>query len=97
VPVTKLYDLGTTIAPAKLLAGRIGEASVAVHPTTAAKFGILSGGQVTVSLNGVEAAVKVRFDESISTGVVLVYRSFGIPISEPTSVKIMVAEQQAGR
>jgi anaerobic selenocysteine-containing dehydrogenase len=88
-----LYDLGTTVAPAKLLAQRIGEASVAVHPLTAAKLGLLNGSKATVSLNGVEAAVKIRFDESISTGVVLVYRSFGLPISEPTSVKIMLAEK----
>jgi NADH-quinone oxidoreductase subunit G len=93
VPVTKLYDMGTTVAPAKLLESHIGPVSVSVNPATAAKFGILNGGQATVSLNGVEAAVKVRFDESVSTGVVLVYRSFGIPISEPTSVKIMAAEK----
>ena len=68
---------------------------MAVNPATATKLGILNGGQAMVSLNGVEAAVQVRFDESISIGVVLVYRSFGIPISEPTSVKILVAEQQA--
>jgi NADH-quinone oxidoreductase subunit G len=92
VPVTKLYDQGTTVAPAKLLESHIGEASVAVNPATAAKFGLLNGSKATVSLNGVDTAVKVHFDESISTGVVLVYRSFGIPISEPTSVKIMVAE-----
>jgi NADH-quinone oxidoreductase subunit G len=93
VPVTKLYDMGTTVAPAKVLASHIGEAAVAVNPTTAAKIGVLNDGQATVSLNGVEAAVKVKFDASISTGVVLVYRSFGIPISAPTSVKITVAEK----
>jgi NADH-quinone oxidoreductase subunit G len=93
VPVTRLYDQGATVVPAKLLASHIGEAGVSLNPATAAKFGLLNGGKATVSLNGVEAAVKVHFDESISTGVVLVYRSFGIPISEPASVKIRVAEQ----
>ncbi len=62
VPVTKLYDMGTTVAPAELLKSRIGEASVAVNPATAAKIGVLNGGQATVSLNGVEAEVKVKFD-----------------------------------
>ncbi len=93
VPVSKLYDMGTTVVPAKLLDSHIGAASVSVNPATAAKFGILNGGQARVSLNGVEAEVKVKFDESISTGVVLVYRSFGIPISEPTAVAISVAEK----
>ena len=92
VPVTKLYDMGRTVAPAKLLESHIGEASVAVNPVTAAKFGLLNGGKATVSLNGIEAAVKVRFDESISTGVVLVFRSFGIPIDGPTLVKLKLLE-----
>jgi NADH-quinone oxidoreductase subunit G len=92
VPVTKLYDMGTTVAPAKLLESHIGEASVSVNPATAAKFGFLNGSKATVSLNGVKAAAKVRFDGSISTGVVLVYRSFGIPISEPTWVELRLLE-----
>jgi NADH-quinone oxidoreductase subunit G len=93
VPVTKLYDLGATVTPSKLLKARIGEASVAVNPATAAKFGFDNGSMATVSLNGVDAAVKIRFDASISTGVVLVARSFKIPISEPTTVTLTVAEK----
>jgi NADH-quinone oxidoreductase subunit G len=89
VPVTRLYDLGTTVAPAKLLESRIERFhGLVVHPLTAEKLGLLIGGQATVSLNGVEARVKVLADESISTGVVLFPRSFGIPISEPTLVKL---------
>jgi NADH-quinone oxidoreductase subunit G len=86
VPVTKLYDMGTTTQPARLLESHVGEASVSVNPATAARLGISEGGMAAISLNGVEAHVKVKFDESISTGVVLVYRSFGIPISEPAVV-----------
>ena len=93
VPVTKLYDLGATVAPSKLLAQRIGEASVALNPVTAAKIGLVNGGQATVSLNGISAAVKIRFDASISTGVALIPRSFGIPISAPTTVTITAAGQ----
>jgi NADH-quinone oxidoreductase subunit G len=93
VPVTKLYDMGTTVVHAKLLEKRIGEPTVAVNPATAEKFGLLNGGMAKMSLNGVDAAVKVRFDESISTGVVLVQRSFGIPISEPTRIEIKATER----
>ena len=39
VPVTKLYDRGTTVAPAELLSERIGEATIALHPDAAKKSG----------------------------------------------------------
>jgi len=86
VPVTKLYDMGTTVLPAKLLESHIGQPGVTIHSTTAARFGVSNGGMARISLNGLEAEVKVKFDDTISTGVVLVYRSFGFPISEPTAV-----------
>ncbi len=93
VPVTKLYDQGTTVSPAKLLESHIGPASVVVHPTTGAKLGVENGGEAQVSLNGVEAEVLVKFDQTIAPNVVLVYRSFGIPISEPTVATLAVAEK----
>jgi anaerobic selenocysteine-containing dehydrogenase len=93
VPVTKLYDRGTTVAPAKLLESHIGAASVVLNPATAGKLGIDNGGPARVGLNGVEAEVTVKLDPSIAENVVLVYRSFGIPISEPTVVSISVAEK----
>jgi len=89
VPITKLYDNGTTVAPAKLLEAHIARFNgVFVNPATAEKFGLLIGGQAAVSLNGLEVATRVFADESISTGVVLIPRSFGIPIKEPVAVKL---------
>jgi len=35
VPVTKLYDRGTTVMPAELLHERIGEATIVLHPEAA--------------------------------------------------------------
>jgi NADH-quinone oxidoreductase subunit G len=93
VPVTKLYDMGTTVAPAKLLESHIGPASVMVNPATAQKLGVENGEKAKVSLNNIEAEVHVKFDESLAEGIVLVYRSFGIPISEPTAVTLTVAEK----
>ncbi len=93
VPVSTVYDLGTTMTPSKLLSQRIGGPRVALHPAAAEKLGIHNGHPVTVRLNGWEARATAVFDESISTGVVLVYRSFGIPISAPTPVTIAVAEK----
>ncbi len=93
VPVSKVYDLGTTMTPAKLLAQRTGGPRVVLHPAAAEKRGIHNGDPVTVRLNGVEAQAVAVFDESISTGVVLVYRSFGVPIAAPTPVTIAVVEK----
>lgn len=94
VPVTKLYDLGTTVAPAKLLAAHVERfAGVAVNPATAAKLGLADGSKAAVSLGDFEAQVKVLVDEFVPAGVVLVPRSFGIPLSEPAAVKISVAEK----
>lgn len=93
VPVTRLYDQGTTVRLAKLLDSHIGSASVVVHPITGAKIGVENGGQAKVSLNNVEAEVIVKFDETITPNVILVYRSFGIPISEPVAATLAVAEK----
>jgi len=41
-----------------------------------------------VSLNGVSYPAKVLLDESISTGVILIPRSFGIPISAPVTATL---------
>lgn len=91
-PVTKLYDQGTTVVSAELLKKHIGQASVAVNPAAALKIGLVNGGQAKLKLNGVEWSVKIHFDESISINVVLVYRSFGIPILEPTAVELLALQ-----
>ncbi|MCX6079445.1 MAG: molybdopterin-dependent oxidoreductase [Chloroflexi bacterium] len=96
VPVTRLYDMGTTVTPAALLKSHIGEASVALHPVTASKIGLLNDGHAVMKLNGVELEVKIQLDESISTGVVLVHRSFGFPISEPTAVELLAVQSSPG-
>jgi NADH-quinone oxidoreductase subunit G len=98
VPITKLYDNGTTIVPAKLLAAHIDRFNgIVLNPATALKFGLENGSQATVSLNGVLYPAKVLLDESISTGVVLIPRSFAIPIKEPVAVKLaaLVKAQEA--
>ncbi|MCX7754050.1 MAG: molybdopterin-dependent oxidoreductase [Anaerolineales bacterium] len=93
VPITKLYDNGTTVAPAKLLAAHIARFDgVFVNPATAKKYGLENGSQARVSLNGVTYSASVLLDESISTGVVLIPRSFGIPLAEPAFVLLTALE-----
>jgi len=88
VPITKLYDRGTTVVSAELLHERIGEASVVLHPDAAKDLGVSAGQTVNVSFNGFSGAVIVKLDDTISVGVALIPRSMGIAIREPVAVKV---------
>jgi NADH-quinone oxidoreductase subunit G len=88
VPVTRLYDRGITVSPAELLEARIGQVTVALHPKSARKLGIQAGQRIKVSFNGFKGEATLAIDETISTGVVLVPRSMGLPISAPTTAKV---------
>ncbi|MEP6896056.1 MAG: molybdopterin-dependent oxidoreductase, partial [Chloroflexota bacterium] len=88
VPVTKLYDRGTTVMPAELLHERIGEATIALHPEAAQNLGVAAGQTVNVSFNGSSGEAVVKLDDSISVDIALIPRSMGIAIREPISVKV---------
>jgi NADH-quinone oxidoreductase subunit G len=88
VPVTRLYDRGTTILPAELLHERIGDASVVLHPDAAKELGVEAGQTVSVSFNGVSGEAVVKLDDTISVGVALIPRSMGLAIREPVAVKV---------
>jgi len=88
VPVTKLYDRGTTVLPAELLHERIGDAIVVLHPDAAKNLGVEEGQTVNVSFNGVSGEVVVKLDDTISVGVALIPRSMGLAIREPVAVKV---------
>lgn len=88
VPVTKLYDRGTTILPSELLHERIGEAKVILHPETAKSLGVEEGQKVSVSFNGVNGEAAVKLTDTISVGVALIPRSMGLAIREPVAVKV---------
>jgi predicted molibdopterin-dependent oxidoreductase YjgC len=89
VPVNKLYDRGTTVMmSADLLRDRIGGPTIALHPEAAKNLGLEAGQLVSVSFNGVSGDAAVKFDDTISMGVVLVPRDMGIAIHEPISAKV---------
>jgi NADH-quinone oxidoreductase subunit G len=88
VPVTKLYDRGTTVLPAELLEQRVGETSISLHPEAAKSLGVEAGQWVNVSFNGVSGEAVVKLDDTISVGVALVPRSMGLAIREPVPAKV---------
>ena len=88
VPVTRLYDRGITVETASLLAQRIGEPTVLLHPDAAKRLGLEAGQTVTLSFDGVSGKALLQTDDTISTGVALVPRSMGLPIREPVPAKV---------
>ena len=88
VPVNKLYDRGVTVNPTQLLDGRVGDAAITLHPSTAKKLGLEAGGQAKIKFESVNADVLVKLDDTISTGVALVPRSMGLAIREPVVAKV---------
>jgi NADH-quinone oxidoreductase subunit G len=88
VPMTRLYDQGTTIRSARLLDQRVGDPSVSLHPEAARRLGVEAGQLVKISFDGVNGEALVKIDDTISAGVVAVPRSMGLAIREPALAKI---------
>jgi len=97
VPVTRLYDRARTVASGGLLEQRVGSPFVAIHPNAAESLGVKAGDRATVSLDGTSEDVIVKIDESISTGVALIPRSMGMPILEPTPIRLKGVKKGAAR
>ncbi len=87
VPVTRLYDLGITVATSALLKARTGGAHILLHPDSAQKLGLAAGGQV--EFNG--SRLEVRLDPTVPAMVALAPRSMGLAVSEPVVVKLRKA------
>ncbi len=96
VPVTRAYDRGNTVWPSDLLRLRIGEPTVRMHPASAEAIGIADGERIQLAWDGQQAAAVVQTDESVPQGVVLVPRSFGLPLFAPRQVSIEVAHTVQG-
>jgi NADH-quinone oxidoreductase subunit G len=94
VPVNKLYDRGTTVMQsADLLRDRIGHPTIALHPDAAKNLGVEAGQLVSLSFDGVSGEARVKLNDTISVGVVLVPREMGFAIHEPIPAQIRVPEQ----
>ena len=92
VPITSLYDQGTTVRNTPLLLAHIGEASLRIHPDTAKKLDLQDSAEIR--LDGFAANLKVVVDETVPASVGLVPRSMGIPLHEPALVKVNPVKQE---
>ena len=92
VPVTTLYDHGTTLLPSKILAPRTPAPYLVLNPADAEKQKATDGMTVSVTVNGASTTVVVVIDKNIPAGFALLPRSMGISIAEPSIIEIRVAE-----
>ena len=88
VPVTRLYDRGTTVLPSVLLAARTARPEIWLSPATAQGLKIAHNDQVALVLDGVSVTAQVKVNETLPDGVALTPRSVGIPVWYPRAVKI---------
>jgi hypothetical protein len=99
VPITCLYHRGQTVWSSELLrsrgGNRLGKPWVALNPADAAHLGITDGQSVELeiasySIGTPKSNAAVCFDESVPAGILLVPRSFGLKVNEPTIVRLNI-------
>jgi NADH-quinone oxidoreductase subunit G len=93
-PITRLYDQGATLTPSELLKERIGDAYIVLNVEDARRLKIHSGGMVRITSADTKqsAVIQALLDEKVPERVVLVPRSFGIPVHGPMTVEIRPAK-----
>jgi NADH-quinone oxidoreductase subunit G len=92
VPVTSLYDRGTTVQPSKVLDPRIPQPFITLNPKDAEAQKATDGMTVNINVRGTATNVIVRVDESVPGGFALVPRSMGVSLESPAVIEIQVAE-----
>ena len=97
VPITRLYDHGSTLLPSSMLHQRIPEPYVVLNDQDAERLKISEGAAIQLipaeggSWLGVRAIARLRSD--VPERIVLVPRSFGLPVAGPTVVSVRLAER----
>jgi NADH-quinone oxidoreductase subunit G len=94
VPITRLYDRGTTVMPSTLLHKRIPQPYIALNSQDAGRLGTGEGATVEIIQSNSTALSFVKLDEMVPLGVLLVPRSLGVPIDGPAPVEIRLVERE---
>jgi NADH-quinone oxidoreductase subunit G len=92
IPIIKLYDQDVMVKSAEVLQDRLTKPFIAMNPVDAQAEKTTDGMTVNVSVNGASAPAVVLIDENIPPGFALVPRRCGIPINQPMSISIRIAE-----
>ena len=92
VPVVALLDRGTTVLPSGVLHPRLTKREARLHPKDAEKLGVAAKSLIQLDWDGTQASLPVRLDQDVPQGVVLIPRSVGVPLNNPTVVDLKVLE-----
>jgi NADH-quinone oxidoreductase subunit G len=92
-PITRLYDCGATLLSAKLLQKRTDEPYLVLNIPDANLLKVTDGSmvRVTFSESNQSAVIRAWLDDQLPERVVLMPRSFDLPIYSPTVVEIKPA------
>jgi NADH-quinone oxidoreductase subunit G len=92
-PITRLYDCGATLLSAKLLQKRTDEPYLVLNIPDANLLKVTDGSmvRVTFSESNQSAVIRAWLDDQLPERVVLMPRSFDLPIYNPTVVEIKPA------
>jgi NADH-quinone oxidoreductase subunit G len=95
VPVTRLYDAGTLLAPSaeKLLGARIPAPRLEINSADAARLGLADGAEVSVRLAGRELRVALEVDGTAPPGAALLPRGLA-GIGELRGPGLLVAQSE---
>jgi NADH-quinone oxidoreductase subunit G len=88
VPITCLYDGGTTVVPSVLLHERTRSLHMALNPSDADRIGVTDGAQVEFRWNGNTMKLPTRVDDNVPEGAALVPRSLGVPVRAPIGIQV---------
>ena len=89
LPTTRLYDHGQMIKRSKILDHRQIEPVLFINIPTAQFYGLETGQNITIRLNGIDHKVSIGIDDTIIGKVGLIPRSSGISMTGPIFVEIM--------
>jgi NADH-quinone oxidoreductase subunit G len=86
VPVTHLYDRGSTMRESKLLEARIAQLQMSLHPSEIERLGLSDVMEAEIVWDGRVERLKFAANKDVPIGSALVPRS--LPLSEPTTVTV---------
>ena len=92
VPVVRLLDQGSLVKPSHLLEKRLVQATLTLHPATAAKLGLAEGDLAGFETGHNTYRAPVVLDDSLPEGVAIVPRSAGLPVTFPRGIKLEKVE-----
>ncbi len=92
VPVTRLYDRGSTLLFSSTLQPRLPEPFIVLNPEDALQMGISEGDKLQVTVDGSSTILSARLVDGTPKGIALAPRSASLTINGPAPIQIKILE-----